>query len=287
MENNYQKRGYLLEDFRLFHLNEGQKGEIAYHYHDFCKVLLLRSGTGAYSVEGQRYRLVPGDLVLLDSGVIHRPEFEPGMPYERTILYISPAFLQARSTADCDLRTLFSCPEGHVLRLPQEQQPRLITRLDELEQELSTEGYGRDILCTGRLLTLLVELGRIMLEQRLPLPSAMQSRNPHVQEILAYLDAHLTEELSIDVLAEQVFLSKYHMMRLFRQETGSSIHSYLQELRLLHARALMEQGLNATEACFRSGFGSYTSFTRAYGRRFGTTPTGRTDASARLDATYE
>ena len=81
----------------------------------------------------------------------------------------------------------------------------------------------------------------------------------------------------MDALAEQFFISKYHMMRLFRRETGSSVYDYLIQRRLLHARNLMAQGMRATEACYRSGFRSYSSFTRAYGKHFCTTPTGRTD----------
>ncbi|MFR5719023.1 MAG: helix-turn-helix domain-containing protein, partial [Anaerotignum faecicola] len=59
----------------------------------------------------------------------------------------------------------------------------------------------------------------------------------------------------------------------------------LQERRLLHARELIRQGVSATESCFLSGFGSYSSFTRAYSKRFGTTPTGRKGAPA--EETYE
>ena len=106
-----------------------------------------------------------------------------------------------------------------------------------------------------------------------------------ILEILRYIDAHLAEDLSIDILAEEFYISKFHMMRLFKQETGRSIHDYLQERRLLHARDLIRQGISATDSCFQSGFRSYSTFTRAYAKHFGTTPTGRKGAPA--DETYE
>ena len=77
------------------------------------------------------------------------------------------------------------------------------------------------------------------------------------------------------------------MMRLFRRETGTTIHSYLTERRLGLARELMKEGMSATDACFRSGWRSYCSFTRAYGKRFGSPPTGRRDAAALAEETYE
>ena len=56
-----------------------------------------------------------------------------------------------------------------------------------------------------------------------------------------------------------------------------TIHNYLSRRRLLHARDLIQKGVRATEACYRSGFRSYSSFTRACAKHFGTTPTGRAD----------
>ena len=82
----YEKRGYLLENFRLFHLHTPQGAKVDYHYHEFYKILFFRSGAGDYVVEGQRYRLQPGDIVLIGSRCVHRPEIEEGSPYERVIL---------------------------------------------------------------------------------------------------------------------------------------------------------------------------------------------------------
>jgi AraC-like DNA-binding protein len=92
---------------------------------------------------------------------------------------------------------------------------------------------------------------------------------------MGYLDRHLQEDLDADQLAERFFVSKFHMMRIFKAQTGFTIHNYLMQRRLLAARNLIEKGMRATEACYRCGFRSYSSFTRAYSKHFGTTPTGR------------
>lgn len=285
MEPNYEKRGYLLDDFRLFHLKDKNGTNIDYHYHEFCKLLLLRSGHGGYTVDGQRYNLETGDAVLIGSQCVHRPEFEPGVLYERIIIYISPQFLQQQSTPDCQLEEIFNGENGFVLHLGD---PKPIWELaDALEQELSKDRYGRVILSNGLLLRLLIEIARRIRDPEASFANPLIPTNSRILDILRYIDAHLTEDITIDILAEQFFISKYHMMRLFRQETGQSIHGYLQERRLIHARDLIRQGISATESCFMSGFRSYSSFTRAYAKRFGTTPTGRKGHSAPADETYE
>lgn len=287
MEEVYEKKGYLLEEFRLFHLRDVQNEEIAYHYHEFYKLLFLVSGSGSYSIEGKRYLLKSGDIVLVGSQCVHRPEFDSDRPYERIILYISPEFLLRESTSDCNLCECFRGKFGHVLR-PDEKSRKKFSRLfSDMEEELSSDYYGSSILGSSLLLRLLVETGRCLRKKEVEKPSPMLPKSKRMLDIVRYLDAHLTEDLSIDDLSEQFYLSRHHMMRRFRKETGMTIHSYLSERRLLLARDLLIQGTTATDACFRCGFRSYSSFARAYTKLFGTTPTGRSTSDAVMEETYE
>ena len=122
---NYQRKGFLTEDYRLFHLRSDGGTRPEFHYHEFCKILLLVSGSGAYTVEGQRYALQPGDVVLIGSHSVHRPDFPPGTVYERIILYISPEFLRRSSVPGCDLQECFEGHRGHVLRPDEGERKKL------------------------------------------------------------------------------------------------------------------------------------------------------------------
>lgn len=286
INENYEKKGYLLEDFRLFHLRGAQGVKTDFHYHEFCKLLLLISGSGGYWAEGRHYSLEPGDIVLLGSRCIHKPEFAADAPYERIIVYISPEFLQRSSTEDCNLLDVFSGENGHVYRPKSGASQKIASLMASLERELSGQEYGRILLSSGLLLRILVGIGRD-LRQGGGIPAEpTQPTDPRIAQIQSYIDSHLDEDLTMDMIAEVAFLSKFHMMRLFRSHTGLSIHQYLSQRRLLAARELIRQGISATDAAFRCGFGSYSSFTRAYAKHFGTTPTGRQTA-ARLDETFE
>ena len=106
MEQNYVQRGYLHEDFRLFHLRGAMEESVDWHYHTFHKIIEFLGGESGYGVEGKQYLLQPGDLVLVPQGCIHRPEAEPNAPYERRILYLSPEFLR-RAGGSCDLAACF------------------------------------------------------------------------------------------------------------------------------------------------------------------------------------
>jgi AraC-like DNA-binding protein len=275
MDETYESRGYLLEDFRLFHLKDDRGANTDYHYHEFYKLTFFLSGNGSYTVEGRLYQLLPGDIVLVGSRCVHKPQLDAGHIYERIILYISPEFLRVNSEEDYALESVFSGSRGHVLRPAEEFKRRMLMLFSQLETEMGGQSPGRSILAKSVLLRLLVEIGREWNKTETQLPGPVVPKDEKILEILRYLEHNLSEDLSIDRLAARFYISKYHMMRRFRAETGTSIHACLSDKRLLLARELIQTGVSATEACFQCGFRSYSAFSRAYGKLFGVTPTGR------------
>ena len=157
----------------------------------------------------------------------------------------------------------------------------------QLETEMASREPGADILSRCILFEMLVRIGREMSVGIASLPGPSVPKDEKISEMLRFIDNNLAEDLSIDELASRFYISKYHMMRRFREETGSSIHTYLSDKRLLLARDLINEGVSATDACFRSGFRSYSAFSRAYGKLFGVTPTGRVTMQPLPDDTEE
>ena len=267
---SYEKRGYLNEDFRLFHLADNNLGPMDYHYHTFHKIIILLAGRTGYAIEGERYALQPGDFVLVGRGSIHRPEVERGTFYERMILYISPEYLARYRTADCDLEACFRRAQSdfhYVYRSGSGDQIKPL--LQALEKALNEKEFGADLLSRAVFLQLMIEINRTTARKRYITASAGDSK---IVSILQYLNLHLTEPLSIDELASRFYISKYHMMRRFKEETGYTIHSYIAEKRLLLARQLLSAGQPVTEVCYQAGYQDYSTFSRAYRKRFGASP---------------
>ena len=270
---NYEQRGYLHEEFRLFHLRGPMEETVDWHYHTFHKIIVFLSGSASYGIEGRTYPLLPGDMVLVSRGCIHRPEAAPGAPYERMILYISPEFLRQNSTDGCELETCFSLARTQfdfVVR-PGTRKKELLDILRALERACAVPDFGQALLAKGLFWQFLVQLIRGMRAHDLSYaqPGAEDEKTV---AILRYLSAHLTENISIDDLVARFFISKYHMMRRFRAETGYTIHNYLITKRLLLARELIAGGTPVTQACYACGFGDYSAFSRAYRRQFGQPP---------------
>ena len=267
---SYEERGYLCEPFRLFHLADNRHEEVPYHYHTFHKIILLLAGRADYAIEGERYSLSPGDYVLVGRGSIHRPIVARGDFYERAILYISPEYLQKLSCPDGDLENCFlRSQEGfhYVYHAGAGDRVRQLFAL--LEQSRREGGFGASLLCQALFVQLMVEVNRISLSGNTVSAASGDSK---IVALLQYLNAHLTEGLTIDELAARFYISKYHMMRRFRDETGYTIHGYVTEKRLLLAQQLLEQGLPLGETALRCGYQEYSTFSRAYKKQFGRSP---------------
>ena len=104
----YEQRGYLHEDFHLFHLTSEIREPVDWHYHAFHKICVYLGGSAAnYGIEGRSYVLEPGDIILVPQGSIHRPELAPGAAYDRMILYLSPDYLRKADAGEAGLETCF------------------------------------------------------------------------------------------------------------------------------------------------------------------------------------
>lgn len=279
MNETYEKRGYLLEAFRLFHLKDSLGTTVNFHYHEFHKLLILHAGSGGYVVDGKRYHLEPGDVVLIGAQCVHRPEFPKGTLYERSIYYIDPDFIAKYDTEDCNLTEMFF-QDNHVFRGSLADSAHLQKLNQTLEQELDEKSFGHQIISQNLLLQLLIEIGRIQARDSSTSPLPEVPQNGRIQAILSYVDSHLTDNLEIDTIADAFYVSRYHLMRSFKEQVGEGLHSYISRKRLLFARELISQGATVTDACFQCGFKTYSSFSRAYSKVFGCTPTGRRETVA-------
>lgn len=277
----YEKTGYLYQDYKVFYLCDHQKREFPYHYHDFYKILWHRKGNVTYCIEGKSYNLMPNDLVFVNKGEVHRPIIYDDSPYERMILYISPAFLHQYSE-DNDLLDLCfqeaAFEKNHVLRMSSANEAesklnqRIFSSLKELYHASNTPDFGKNLYCNVLMLEIMVLLNRCVLHHTMSF-SEYTTGNQKIISVIDYINSHLEEEINIDSLSAAFFTSKYYLMHSFKQETGYTIGQYLTTKRLLYANDLIQKGMPVTEACLTCGFQNYSSFSRAYKKNFGISPT--------------
>ena len=197
-------------------------------------------------VEGRSYPLAPWDMVLVDRGQVHRPVVDTAHPYERILLYLSPTFLETYSTKEAPLTRCFETAQyrhSQVLRLSQETLAPFKVLLQKLETNTNfrNDDFAAPLLAKALCLEFLIELNRITLSPKAGFLTE-STLDYRISGLLAYINSHLEEPMDVASLSALSGLSSYHMMRLFKQETGYTVGNYITEKRLIKARDLMSQG---------------------------------------------
>jgi AraC family transcriptional regulator len=94
------------------------------------------------------------------------------------------------------------------------------------------------------------------------------------KRMMEFIEAHLAEEISLAALAELADLSLFHFARAFRQSFGMPPHRYHMARRMDRARSLLKKpALSVTQIGIQIGFRETSSFTKAFRRFTGLTPT--------------
>lgn len=272
--NTYTKTGYLDNDFKIFHLSDHGLKSIDYHYHDFNKLIIFIKGNVTYCVEGKSYELKPYDIVLVNSGELHKPVIHDDSEYERIIIYISPGFINNYKTEDYDLNYCFDkakSEKSNVLRVNLAQKSKLYQVLKELEHSFNEEEYASELYHNLLFLEFMIHLNRMALSDNINYIVDNYS-NDKIRQIIDYIHAHLKEDLNIDSIANALYINKHYLMHLFKSETGYTIGNYITSKRLILAKEMIQNGVSVTQACYECGYRNYSSFFRAYKKHYKDAP---------------
>lgn len=269
------KRGYLNENFKYFHLKDKKNMKFESHYHDFNKIIIFISGTVNYLIEGKSYKLKPWDIIFVNTNEVHRPIVSPDNQYERIIIWINKKFLNSYNTSNTELLTCFkiaSEKKHNLLRLDIHNINRLKILLQTLETENNNHDFGSDILRNSVLIQLMVYINRLFLKNKIDDYDIDVEYDKHIVDIIEYIGNNLNGELSIEKISSTFYINKYYLMHKFKEQTGFTLHNYIQQKRLLYAVSLIRNGAQISTVYLECGFGDYSSFVRAFKKMFELSP---------------
>lgn len=269
------KRGYLNEDFLLFHLKDCKSEQYEYHYHDFYKIIIFISGKVTYLIEGKAYKLRPWDILLITNRDIHKAIITTNEPYERIVIWFNPKFLEKNSTTDSNLLNCFdisSSERQNLLCLNSEELKLIKNNLTELEDTFRGNSFGADIAKGLLFLLFAIHLNGIFLQTHLASRLYKVHYDETINKIINYINGNVGSDLTIKTLSEKFYLSKYTLMHKFKKQTGFTVHSFILQKRLLTAGTYIRNGYQVTEASYECGFADYSSFVRAFKKFYGVSP---------------
>ncbi len=244
-------------------------GHFHVHWHKELELLLVLKGQIEISISGQKYTLTEDDLFLINSGEMHS-----------TAGTGDNILAAVQLDADFCKRT---CPELQSMRfdfstgaLKNKTSPlakELRALMAGIIEEYNKASAGYQLMIEGILNVLTGTLVRNIPRVAVAGAGKLSREIGRVEDILAYINAHYTEKLSLEQLAQNVFLSPSYLSHLFKDKVGLTFQEYLARVRLLEAVRLLEGTddliVHIAQAC---GFASTKAFNKAFRDFYGTTP---------------
>jgi AraC-like DNA-binding protein len=237
-------------NIQVLHWSGNHWDNISYFPKNY-QIACVRAGKGEIIVGDEQYPVHAGQFFLIYPKRIHsgKPDFSTG--WEVDALVIKPEYIQS----------LFK--DKHL--------PIFKTLVYENDDYLKLFDACLQLLENDFELTLEHETKLIdFLFQLLSIPSVsldyqtVIDENEAVNRAIDYIEKHYKTAFSLEDLIEKAYLSKFHLIRIFKKQTGLTPHAYQMQLRLNEARKLIFQDKSLTEIAYDLGFADQAHFTNTF-----------------------
>ena len=237
-------------------------------------------GTGVLIAQDGRDPVVadPNHVILYEDHQTYRRELVSAQGDHCVFVIPSPAFLRQLS-GGLDTEVRFSAalaPADGRAYLLQHQAVRYLRDAPEPAHDIVRESFYEALRRV---------VGQVLPSVRVRRPATERDHRDAVEAAKAYLARHATGRVLLDDVAAHVHRSPFHLSRIFKERTGSTVHAYLNQLRLRAALLRLDDGEDLTTVALDHGFASHAHFTGSFSASFGVAPSQvRGEASKILEA---
>ena len=233
-------------------------------FHSFYEIYFFLNGNVELVCGKVRQKLRPKDIVVIPAREYHQfIPLDSGENYERCVIEIQPELLGEE--------TLDSAFSGKsLLRL--DENNRIIDHLlylIEAEKVHESEDFKKILPAIATdIVFLLKNLGDC------PIPQGNGLQGLSV-EVMKYINENYKNDINLNKIADAFFVSVSTACHYFKEDFGVSIKQYIIEKKMIDAKILVDKGYKAQDICITLGFENYSTFFRAYKKRYGVSPSGR------------
>ena len=245
-----------------------------FHSHDFPELAFVLSGAGKYHIENEIIEVQEGDLLIINPGVRHQALGSPGTANSTTEFFVGFTDIQLKGYPS---NTLPLPEEGCLIHTTGELRQRLFKICSAMEAENAVCWQGRYFMLKAYLMQMILLVLRDQSEPpQLSQGYSFESVNKKyvVEQMVNYFEDHYSEKISLDQIAENMYLSPFYISKIFKSETGDTPIRHLINIRLEKAKEILESGVggNIQEVAASVGYEDAYHFSKLFKKRYGITP---------------
>lgn len=247
-----------------------RRDEKEYHSHDgHIEISYVISGRGQYKIDGEVYDVEEGDIMIFNPGVYHQALAAKS---QFTELFVG--------FCDVDMngrRNRFELPDMPLIHTEGELKQRLARIAASIDTENAEQKPGRYFMLRTYLEQMLILIAR---EQVKPVKYGKGysfesvSKKYVTEQIINYFEEHYAEKISLDAIAENMYLSPFYISRIFKSETGDTPIHHLINIRLERAMELLKSGScnSIREVAESVGYEDVYHFSKLFKKKYNVSP---------------
>ena len=240
------------------------------HIHDCCEILLCLSDNQKFLIGESVYESNRNDMFFINQFEIHKLTDSEDNFCRRYVFKVHPQFCLLNSTPSTDLSACFYNNKlGKKVSLSENQTETLIKLFESLKDN---NEYGDDVLANAAAIKILVLVNRYLFNSKSGEKSIPYSGNGLVHSVVEYINEHLLDCINLDEISLVHFVSKNHLCRIFKKQTGTTIINYIILRRIAEAKKFLSEGYDVKETCEKCGFNDYSHFIRTFRKIVGVPP---------------
>ena len=279
LQSTFSPRQYMLSrDFEIYYYNDTFEDSHYYgvnsHAHNYYEFYLFLEGNVSININNTVHPLTPGDVMLIPPHVQHYAKLHDGKaPYRRFVFWISEEYCNQLLQISPDYVYLMQqvlVTKRYIFHYDLIAFNALQSKVFRLIEEIHSDRFGKETQITLCVNDLIMHLNRTIYEKEHP-KSAYEEQHLY-QNLIQFIEDHLEEDLSLDSLSRQFYVSKYHISHVFKDNLGLSVHQFITKKRLAMCRDAILAQTSINEAYLMYGFKDYSSFFRAFKKEYGLSP---------------
>ena len=231
------------------------------HTHNHVELFYIVGGNGQFLIEDQLYPVNTNHLVIINPNVTHTEVGLNAQPLEYIVLGIEGVELSINNNSN-----------GQFCILDHFESMDITSCLRNILREMELKQPGFEDICQAFMEILII---RLMRSTGLSVPETPQNNvgNHQCATVRRYIDQHFKESLTLDQLAEEAHMNKFHLSHAFKREYGISPINYMISRRLEESKYLLaETDLSMSQIAQLLGFSSLSYFSQVFHRTQEITP---------------
>ena len=243
------------------------------HNHSCHEILVVKAGRLILFTDHSGIELEHGDVAMIPTYMFHRGQLLTRDTYDRVVINVSENVIDSASSAGCNLNKCFKPYNDriiHTVHLDDNELDEMYNYCNQLSSSLFDKTPESEVLTDAYLKLILIMINRKYRQNEIVLsPDKMPDI---VRKAFDYIDKHLTEEITLKTLEDELHNNGTYISRCVKKVSGMSISNYIIARRIALACRHLREGKTANEACYLSGFNNYSNFSRTFSKQVGVSP---------------